>query len=184
MGAEDPGTGSVGLPEPAGGGSARCCTWNTARAAGAGPGPRAGENIAAMTTTRAAAGYLAAAAGGSLGALARWGLGLALPHPAGARPTATLVVNLTGCLLLGLLAAGLFARHPRSPWLRPFLGTGVLGGWTTFSTFAVDAVQLADAGRGAAAAGYVLVSVAGGVLAAAAGVRLGRAVPAPREARR
>ena len=122
-------------------------------------------------------GYLAAALGGGLGSLARWGLGLALPHPAGAWPTATLVVNLTGCLLLGLLAAALFTRHPGSPWLRPFLGTGVLGGWTTFSTFAVDAVQLADAGRGAAAVGYVLVSVAGGVLAAATGVRLGRAVP-------
>ncbi len=129
-------------------------------------------------------GYVAAALGGALGALARWGLGLALPHDAGAWPTATLVVNLTGCLLLGLLSSALFTRHPRSPWLRPFLGTGVLGGWTTFSTFAVDAVQLADAGRGAVAAGYVLVSVVGGVLAAAAGVRLGRAVPAPREAGR
>jgi len=113
-------------------------------------------------------GYVAAALGGALGSLARWGLGVALPHPAGAWPTATLVVNLTGCLLLGLLAAALFARHPRSPWLRPLLGTGVL------------AVQLADAGRGAAAAGYVLVSVVGGLLAAAAGVRLGRAVTARR----
>ena len=119
-------------------------------------------------------GYVAAALGGALGALARWGLGLALPHPAGTWPTATLLVNLTGCLVLGLLVAALFARYPGSPWLRPFLGTGVLGGWTTFSTFAVDAVQLADAGRWGAAAGYVLVSVVGGVLAAAAGVTLGR----------
>jgi CrcB protein len=129
-------------------------------------------------------GYVAAALGGALGSLARWGLGRALPHSAGAWPTATLLVNLTGCLLLGLLAFALFTRHPRSPWLRPFLGTGVLGGWTTFSTFAVDAVQLADAGRGVAAVGYVLVSVVGGVLAAAVGVRLGRAVPPPPEARR
>ena len=124
-------------------------------------------------------GYLAAALGGALGSLARWGLGRALPHTAGAWPTATLLVNLTGCLLLGLLAAALFTRHPGSSWLRPFLGTGVLGGWTTFSTFAVDAVQLADAGRGAAAVGYVLASVVGGVLAAAAGVRLGRVVTPP-----
>ena len=128
-------------------------------------------------------GYVAAALGGALGSLARWGLGLAFPHPAGAWPTATLLVNLPGCLLLGLLAAALFSRHPGSPWLRPFLGTGVLGGWTTFSAFAVDAVQLADAGRWTAAAAYVLVSVVGGVLAAAAGVRLGRAVPAPRAER-
>ena len=107
-------------------------------------------------------------------------MGEALPHPAGAWPWSTLLVNLTGCLVLGLLLAAVFARHPQHPWLRPFLGTGVLGGYTTFSTFSVDAVRLADAGRWAPAAGYVAVSVVGGVLAAAAGVWLGRAVaPAP-----
>ncbi|GAB4081108.1 hypothetical protein GCM10028783_20560 [Modestobacter muralis] len=161
----DPGAASGTTPDPGG-----MLPPSRRRVAGARGGPLIG--------------YVAAALGGALGSLARWGLGLALPHDPGAWPTATLVVNLTGCLLLGLLAFALFTRHPRSPWLRPFLGTGVLGGWTTFSTFAVDAVQLADAGRGAAAAGYVLASVAGGVLAAAAGVRLGRAVPAAREARR
>ena len=131
-------------------------------------------------------GYVAAALGGALGALARWGLGEALPHDGGGWPWATLVVNLTGCLVLGVLLA-LFARHPRHPWLRPFLGTGVLGGYTTFSTFSVDAVQLADAGRWPLAAGYVAVSVAGGVLAAAAGVALGRTLlphrPEPGSAR-
>jgi fluoride exporter len=121
-------------------------------------------------------GYLAAALGGALGALARWGLGAALPSPAGGWPTATLVVNLTGCLLIGVLLAVLAARAPASPWLRPFLATGVLGGYTTYSTFAVDVVQLADAGAWATAAGYVLLSVVGGVLAAAAGLLLGRAV--------
>ena len=125
--------------------------------------------------------YLAAAAGGVLGALARWGAGQALPADAGSWPWSTLLVNLSGCLLLGLLVATLFPRHPDSPWLRPFLGTGVLGGYTTFSTFAVDAVALTDAGAVATAAGYVVASVAGGVLAAAAGVVLGRAVaPAAR----
>ena len=120
--------------------------------------------------------YLAAAAGGVLGALARWGVGEALPHSPGAWPWATVLVNLTGCLVLGVLLAALFARHPDSRWLRPFLGTGVLGGYTTFSTFAVDAVQLTDAGAAGTAALYVVVSVVGGVLAAAAGVALGRAL--------
>ena len=120
--------------------------------------------------------YAAAALGGVLGALARWGVGEALPHDAGGWPWATLLVNLTGCLVLGVLIAALFTRHPSSPWLRPFLGTGVLGGYTTFSTFAVDAVQLTDAGAGGAAVGYVLASVVGGVLAAVAGVALGRAL--------
>ena len=122
--------------------------------------------------------YLAAAAGGVLGALARWSVGEALPADPGGWPWATLLVNLSGCLLLGLLVAALFPRHPDSPWLRPFLGTGVLGGYTTFSTFAVDTVTLTDAGAVATAVGYVVASVVGGVLAAVAGVALGRAVGA------
>jgi fluoride exporter len=129
--------------------------------------------------------YLAAAVGGVLGALARWGVAEVLPHRAGAWPVATLLVNLTGCLVLGLLLGVLFAAHPDHPWLRPFLGTGVLGGYTTFSTFAVETVELADAGAEVAAAGYVVASVLGGVLAAAAGVVLGRRIsprPAPRDA--
>jgi CrcB protein len=127
-------------------------------------------------------GYVAAAVGGVLGALARWGVGTALSSPAGGWPTATLLVNLTGCLLIGVLLAVLTARVPAHPWLRPFLATGVLGGYTTYSTFAVDTVHLAETGAWAAAAGYVLASVAGGVLAVAAGLRLARAVvgrPAP-----
>jgi CrcB protein len=131
----------------------------------------------ALSTRGPLTGYLAAALGGALGALARWGVAQALPSPPTGWPWSTLLVNLTGCLLLGLLLAALFTRHPDHPWLRPFLGTGVLGGYTTFSTFAVDVVRLADAGAWSVAVGYVLTSVAGGVLAAAAGVRLGRAVP-------
>jgi len=123
--------------------------------------------------------YLAAALGGVLGALGRYGLAEALPHRVGTWPWAVLLVNLTGCLALGLLIVALFARHPDSRWLRPFLGTGVLGGYTTFSTFAVDAVQLTDAGRPVVAVAYVVASVVGGVLAAAAGVSLGRAVRRP-----
>jgi CrcB protein len=122
-------------------------------------------------------GYVAAALGGALGALARWAVGEALVSPAGGWPAATLLVNLSGCLVLGVLITALFARYPDRRWLRPFLGTGVLGGYTTYSAFAVETVQLAEAGAWAAAAGYVVASVAGGVLAAAAGVLLGRAVP-------
>jgi CrcB protein len=119
------------------------------------------------------AGYAAAALGGVLGALARWGVARALPSPTG-WPWATLLVNVTGCALIGVLLAVLLARFPAHPWLRPFLATGVLGGYTTFSTFAVDTVRLADAGAWPGAVGYALASVVGGVLAAAAGVRLGR----------
>jgi len=120
-------------------------------------------------------GYVAAALGGALGALARWGVAEALPREPGAWPWATLVVNLLGCLVLGFLVGRVFDRSEGPPWLRPFLATGVLGGFTTYSAFAVETVQLAEAGRVGTAAGYVLASVAGGVLAAAVGQRLGRA---------
>jgi fluoride exporter len=118
--------------------------------------------------------YLAAALGGVLGALARWGVSRALPSPAGGWPWATLLVNVTGCALIGVLLAVLLARAPAHPWLRPFLATGVLGGYTTFSTFAVDAVVLVDDGAVGTAAGYVAASVLGGLLAVVAGLRLGR----------
>ena len=118
-------------------------------------------------------GYLAAAVGGALGAPARWAVGEAIPSATW--PVATLLVNLSGCLLVGVLLAVLSARPRARPWLRPFLATGVLGGWTTYSTFAVDVVRLAEAGAWGVAGGYVLVSVAGGVLAVAGGVVLGRA---------
>ncbi len=115
--------------------------------------------------------YLLAAIGGALGALARWGVAEALPRPDGGWPWATLLVNLTGCLLIGVLTGALAGRSPEPAWARPFLAVGVLGGFTTYSAFAVEAVGLAEAGRVAAAGGYVLASVLGGVLAVAAGVR-------------
>ncbi|SEP11682.1 fluoride efflux transporter CrcB [Trujillonella endophytica] len=118
--------------------------------------------------------YVWAAVGGALGALARWGVSSALPSPAGDWPWATLLVNLSGCLLIGVLLGALLPRFPERTWLRPLLATGVLGGYTTYSAFAVDVVRLADDGAAGLAAGYVLASVAGGVLAAATGLWLGR----------
>ena len=115
--------------------------------------------------------YLLAALGGALGALARWGVAEALPRSPGGWPWATLLVNLTGCLLIGVLAGVLAARRPEPAWARPFLAVGVLGGYTTYSAFAVEVVGLTGAGDVARAGGYVLVSVLGGVLAVTAGVR-------------
>jgi fluoride exporter len=122
--------------------------------------------------------YLLAALGGALGALARWGVATALPHSPGGWPWATLLVNLTGCLLLGALVAALTARSPEPPWARPLLAVGVLGGYTTYSAFAVETVGLVEAGAPWLAAGYVLVSVLGGVLAVAAGALAVRAARA------
>jgi fluoride exporter len=112
--------------------------------------------------------YLLAALGGALGALARWALAEVVPSPGG-WPWATLLVNLSGCFLLGALFAVLAARSPEPSWARPFLGVGVLGGYTTYSSFAVEVVNLVDDGAPVRAAGYVLVSVVGGVAAVALG---------------
>jgi CrcB protein len=120
--------------------------------------------------------YLWAAVGGALGALARWGLTEALPHSPGSWPWATLLENVLGCLLIGVLLAVLLARFPSSPWLRPFLAVGVLGGFTTYSTFAVDVVRMTEAGHALLAGGYVLASVLGGVAAVLAGLVVTRAV--------
>jgi fluoride exporter len=131
---------------------------------------------------QAVIGYVAAALGGALGALGRWGVAEALPHDPGAWPWATLLVNLSGCLALGVVLGLVLPRHPGSPWLRPFLATGLLGGWTTYSAVAVETVQLGEAGRPGVALGYVLASVAGGVAASASGLLAGRAAlrePAP-----
>ena len=135
----------------------------------------------ALSTRSPLTGYALAALGGVLGALARWGVARALHSPAGGWPWATLLVNVTGCALIGLLLAVLPARFPTSPWLRPFLATGVLGGYTTFSTFAVDAVRLADGGAPGRALGYVLASVLGGLGAVVAGLTAGRALLRPGE---
>ena len=112
---------------------------------------------------------LLVAAGGALGSLARAGVGVALPHEPGSWGWATLLVNAAGAALL----MALLARRPGDR-ARLALGTGVLGGFTTFSGFAVDAVLLVDAGRGGLAAAYVLVSVLTLLGAGLLGARAGR----------
>jgi CrcB protein len=105
--------------------------------------------------------YLVVATGASIGASIRWAAGEAITRPPGSFPWATLLVNLVGCVLIGAAA-----RHlTRTSW-RWFAGvTGLLGGLTTYSTFAVETRELVDAGRGGAALAYVAVSVIGGLAA-------------------
>ena len=123
--------------------------------------------------------YLLAALGGALGALARWALAEPLPAAPAGWPWATLLVNLTGCFLMGVLLAALAVRAPEPPWARPFLGVGVLGGYTTYSTFAVEVTGLVDVGATVLAAGYVLLSVVGGVAGVVLGAVAGRRMLAP-----
>ncbi|WP_219416928.1 fluoride efflux transporter FluC [Pseudonocardia nigra] len=112
----------------------------------------------------------AIAAGGVLGAEARYGLGLALPHAPKGWPWSTLLVNISGCLLIGVLMVVITELVRPHRLVRPFLGVGVLGGYTTFSTATVDALTLLDAGRPAAALGYLVATPALAVLGCAIGV--------------
>lgn len=111
-------------------------------------------------------------AGGAIGTAVRLTLGVFVPEPAGV-PLAVLIANVTGAMLLGLLAA----RLPASSDVRIFFGTGVLGGFTTYSALAVGTVEL-WATAPALAAGYAAGSVVLGLVACAVGLRLGRRRPA------
>ncbi|MEV0157819.1 CrcB family protein [Micromonospora sp. NPDC050686] len=108
------------------------------------------------------------AAGGVLGALARAGLQAAFPPGLAGFPWATFGVNLAGCLLIGVLMALITAR-PAGPLVRPFLGVGVLGGFTTFSAYVVDIQRVVAAGAPGVALGYLAATLVGALLAVWAG---------------
>lgn len=116
------------------------------------------------------------AVGGVLGALARYGLGVALPHHAGEWPVATLVINASGCLLIGVLMVVITELTRPHPLVRPLLGVGVLGGYTTFSTYSTDLVLLWHAGREGAALAYLVVTPIAALAAVWAGTALTRMV--------
>jgi CrcB protein len=112
--------------------------------------------------------FVLVALGGLVGVLVRYGLTVA-----SASIWVVCAINVAGCFALGVLTT---AGGGLPADVRAGVGTGLLGGLTTFSTFGVQAVGEADAGRLAAASAYVVISVAGGVVAAAAGWALGRAL--------
>ena len=116
---------------------------------------------------------LALSGGGALGSLGRYAVGLALPHGAGAFAWSTFLVNVTGSLAMGLLVVWVLSMDEPHPLLRPFLGVGVLGGWTTFSSFTLDAHTMVTTGRPLLAAAYVVASFVVGLVAVGLGVTVG-----------
>lgn len=116
----------------------------------------------------------AVAAGGALGAPARYGVGLALPTPVNTFPWATFVTNVSGCLLLGLVLVLLADRFPPNRYARPFVATGFLGAYTTFSTFALETDLLFQHNHPDLAVAYALGSAVAGLSAAWAGISMGR----------
>jgi CrcB protein len=117
---------------------------------------------------------VAVATGGAIGSAARYGLALAWPTPITGFPWASLLTNVTGCALIGVLMQVTTARIAPHRLVRPFLGTGVLGGFTTFSTYAVESRSLLAAGRPGLAVAYVLGTLAGALAAVRFGMLIAR----------
>lgn len=112
--------------------------------------------------------------GGVFGALARLGLSSVLPSPGG-WPLPTLIINLTGALLLGVLLEALVRRGPdagRLRMIRLLAGTGFMGAFTTYSTLALEANTLIGAGRSTDALVYVAATLLGGAVASVVGIRI------------
>jgi fluoride exporter len=119
--------------------------------------------------------FLAVAFGGALGALARYGLmSLVERRTLAVFPWDVFVVNVSGCFLVGLVVSALVDRHDAPAWLRVGLVLGFIGAYTTFSTFAQDLYDLRLEREYLLVAVDLAGSVVLGVLAVAAGTRLGR----------
>jgi CrcB protein len=119
--------------------------------------------------------FLSVALGGALGASARYAVSLWVPARADGWPMATFLINVTGSLLIGLLAGWTAGRASHEPW-RLLLGVGVLGGFTTFSAYSLETVQLIERNDIAGAATYSLGSVAVGLVACFLGLLISRRV--------
>jgi CrcB protein len=122
----------------------------------------------------------AVSAGGVVGALARHGLQQALPHRPGGFGWVTFGINVSGCLLMGVLMVLITEVWTGNPLLRPFLGVGVLGGFTTFSTYVLEVQQAIGAGAWHTGLLYATGTPAGALAAVWLGVRVARRAIRPR----
>ena len=117
------------------------------------------------------------ALGGALGASARYGVDrLIEQRSSSVFPWSTFTINATGCFVIGLLTALLVERQHLPAWVRVGLVVGVVGGYTTFSTFAQEALELGEVHHVAIAFAYVAASAAIGIAAVYAGTLAGRAL--------
>jgi CrcB protein len=118
----------------------------------------------------------AVSAGGVLGALARYALTEAFPHQPDTFPWAVFTINVAGCLLIGVLMVLVTETWRVHRLVRPFLGVGVLGGFTTFSTYIVDYQHAVTAGAARTGLVYLAGTLVAALAAVFTGVRLTRRV--------
>lgn len=119
---------------------------------------------------------LAISVGGALGSLARWGVGELVPWSGTGFPWATFIENVSGGLALGVLMVFVLDVWPPHRYLRPFLGVGVLGGYTTFSTYMLETRHLLVEGQPATAFAYLGGSLLVGLVAVWIGIASARLV--------
>ena len=113
--------------------------------------------------------------GGALGALSRYGLDRLIErHADSSFPWSTFAINVSGCFVVGFVIAAFVDRHAAPEWVRAALVIGFCGGYTTFSTFAQETLDLVGTRAIALAVANVGASVALGLLAVLAGSRVGR----------
>jgi fluoride exporter len=121
--------------------------------------------------------YVLVFIGGGLGAAARYGVNVFVPRLVGGEyPWHTMVINITGCFIMGALTELMALRLNVSNEMRLFLTTGILGGYTTFSAFALDFAFLVTKRDMIGAAGYMLASVGFSLIAVFMGLALVRAI--------
>jgi len=114
-----------------------------------------------------------------LGSLARLAISRALPVGTGSFPWATFWINVSGSFVLGVLATLILERWPPTRFVRPFLATGFIGAYTTWSTFMVEIDELLAHGHAATAVAYLGASIVAGLAAAFLGILTGRLWPVP-----
>ena len=119
---------------------------------------------------------LVVAAGGALGSLGRWGVGRALPWDGSGFPWGTFLENVSGALVLGVVMVLLLELRPTSRYLRPFVGVGLLGGYTTFSAVMLELQDLLADEHAVTALVYLAATLVLGVLAVWTGVLAGATV--------
>ena len=147
---------------------------DAAPAAGSHPELPIDSDVSLPVTGRQTVVVTVVAVGGMVGALARFQIGRSWPARPDGFPWSTLTINVVGCLLIGALMVLVTERGQAHPLIRPFLGTGVLGGFTTFSTYTVDIHRLLTTNHIPLALSYLLATAVSAVAAAGVGIGLTR----------
>jgi CrcB protein len=142
-----------------------------------GPSPRSGDDLDQLFVPRlglSVSTMVAIFVGGAVGTVARYELNARHPVAAGHFPWVTLLINLSGSFAIGLLVPLTEFLTARTPLARPALIVGFLGGWTTYSTLAVEATLLAKDGAIVDFITYLVATVFGGLALVIVGTALGR----------